>query len=324
MLNKKAVLSKIKTAKQPQVLIIGDIMLDHYIEGSASRLSPEAPVPVLNVKRERNILGGAANVAMNLIALGAGTHLAGIIGKDEAGKQVLALAKNNAIDAGAILSDAERPTTIKSRVVAGTHQLLRFDKEDTAAISAAQAAALLKRVKAVIPACDIVVLSDYSKGVLEENFTRQIIALAAKAGKKVIVDPKGLNYDKYKGAYLVKPNRKELQEAMQANDLTSPELIKQAAGKLLAHTQSTYIVVTLSEDGIALVSEKEMSIFPVKANEVYDVTGAGDTVIAALTYFLAIGFAIGEACELANYAAAIVVKHVGSATASITEILDSI
>ncbi len=324
MLTRQSVIDRMYTARLPKIFIIGDLMLDHYIEGDASRLSPEAPVPVVNVTKERYVLGGAANVALNLLSLGASISLAGLVGDDNAGKRLVRMAQQSSIDTSAILTDSNRPTTIKSRVMVQKHQMLRIDKEVTTALNDSYAEALLNKIKQQINLCDMVVLSDYNKGVICSRFAQDIIALANAAGKKIIIDPKGHNYNKYKGAFIIKPNRKELQEVAHIGALQTPELLEEAAMKLRVDTQSNYIITTLSQDGIALASEGGVEYFPVKATEVYDVTGAGDTVMAVLAYFIVLGFSVEEACELANYAAAIVVKRIGSATATLDEILNSI
>ena len=323
-LTRKTVLNKTTNAKAPKIFIVGDLMLDHYIEGDASRLSPEAPVPVVNVMTERYVLGGAANVALNLLSLGAIVSLAGLVGNDNAGNQLVHMAQQHSIDTSAILTDSSRPTTVKSRVMAQKHQLLRIDREITTALDNSFAEVLLTNISRQVQQCDMLILSDYNKGVLRPDLAQDIIALANKAGRKVIIDPKGHNYEKYKGAFIIKPNRKELQEVAHIGALQTKEQLERAALQLRADTQSNYIITTLSQEGMALASEQGVEYFPVKATEVYDVTGAGDTVIAVLAYCITLGFSVEEACEVANYAAAVVVKRAGSATATLEEIINSI
>jgi rfaE bifunctional protein kinase chain/domain len=313
-----------QTGKQPNILVIGDLMIDHYIIGSASRLSPEAPVPIVNLKNETNTLGGAGNVVQNLVALGSNVMVAGIIGDDVYGTQLTAILTDENVATDAILIDSSRPTTVKTRVLAGSHQLLRIDRETSGALSPVLQDELFNKLKPSITAADIVVLSDYNKGVFSPALTQRIINFSNENDKKVVIDPKGLDYSKYKGAYLIKPNRKELGEAAKVTGINNLEEVQQAAKVIFSQTEAEYIVVTLSEEGIAILSELTYKLLPVKATSVFDVTGAGDTVLATIAYFLASGFQIDEACELANHAAAIVIKEIGSATTTIDQIKEHI
>ncbi|RYZ93745.1 MAG: bifunctional heptose 7-phosphate kinase/heptose 1-phosphate adenyltransferase, partial [Sphingobacteriaceae bacterium] len=188
-----------QTGKQPNILVIGDLMIDHYIIGSATRLSPEAPVPIVNLKNETNTLGGAGNVVQNLVALGSNVMVAGVIGNDVYGTQLTAILNNENVATDAILVDNSRPTTVKTRVLAGSHQLLRIDRETSGALSSALQDDLFNKLKPSITVADIVVLSDYNKGVFSPALTQRIINFANDHGKKVVIDPKGLNYTKYKG-----------------------------------------------------------------------------------------------------------------------------
>jgi rfaE bifunctional protein kinase chain/domain len=307
---------------RPTVLVVGDLMIDHYIWGEATRLSPEAPVPVVNVTSESTTLGGAANVAQNLIALGAKVILAGVTGDDVAGKQLQNILLEENIITDCIVKDKTRPTTIKTRVLAGSHQLVRVDRETTDAVSITLEDELLTRLTDAIDNADIIVISDYNKGLFSVALTQRLIAAATQSGKKVIVDPKGLNFAKYKGAYLIKPNRKELTEAAKVERIKNVDDLQEAAKIIFEQTQTDYLVVTLSEEGMVILSELAYKSLPVKATEVFDVTGAGDTVLSAIAYFMAAGLSVEEACEIANHAAAIVIKQVGSASATIDEILN--
>jgi rfaE bifunctional protein kinase chain/domain len=309
---------------KPKILVIGDLMLDHYIFGSATRLSPEAPVPVVNVQKENKIIGGAANVASNLVDLGAQVSLAGITGDDAFGTEIIGLLKEKQIGTALILKDSSRSTTVKTRVIAGNHQIVRIDMEDTHSISAAFEQEFLASLDASIADSEIIILSDYNKGLLTTGLSLAIIARCNALGKKIIVDPKGLDYSKYSGAYLIKPNRKELAEAAKTHQVHSQQDLEQAAAVIFACTSAKYLIVTLSEGGIAIITEDGSKVLPVVATEVYDVTGAGDTVMATLAYCLSLGFTIEEACHYANYAASIVIKQIGSATTSIGEIINAI
>ncbi|MCZ4244314.1 D-glycero-beta-D-manno-heptose-7-phosphate kinase [Pedobacter punctiformis] len=313
-----------KTKSKPNVLVIGDLMLDHYIFGSANRLSPEAPVPVININKETKIVGGAANVASNLKELGANVYLAGLTGDDIYGEEIKSILDSNQIDTSLIIKDNTRLTTIKTRVIAGNHHIVRIDKEDIHEISKELESIFLQTVEECIKKADIIILSDYNKGLLSQNLCLRIIELCKQNNKKVVVDPKGLDYSKYQGAYIIKPNRKELAEASKTERITNNEALVKAADVIFKITQAEYLVVTLSEAGIAIISNQAHKVIPVVATEVYDVTGAGDTVIATLAYCLAMGFDIEEAATIANYAAAIVIKHIGSATTTIEEVIQSL
>src|SRR6185312_5807339 len=307
--------------KKPSILVIGDLMIDHYIWGHALRLSPEAPVPIVDVKTESTTLGGAGNVVQNLVALGASVSIGGIIGNDVSGRQLVEMLENEGIKTNTIIKDSNRCTTVKTRVLAGSHQLVRVDREVKEALAAELENELADKLSAAIGASDVVVLSDYNKGLFSRGLTQRLIKIANDHQKNVMVDPKGLNYEKYKGAYLIKPNRKELAEAAYTEKIGNVADIQDAAKAIFSQTGATYLVFTLSEDGIAVLAEQTTKLLPVKATEVFDVTGAGDTVIAAIAYFAALGLSVEEACELANHAAAIVVRHVGSVTATVDEII---
>lgn len=309
---------------KPNILVIGDLMLDDYIFGSATRLSPEAPVPVVNVQRERKIVGGAANVASNLVDLGATVTLAGLLGDDTFGSEIITILQEKNINTNLILKDNSRSTTVKTRVIAGTHQIVRIDKEDTHDISESLSKEFLLGLNSAIQKADIIILSDYNKGLLTSDLSLAIIARCHDLGKKVIVDPKGLDYSKYQGAYLIKPNRKELAEAAKTASVSSQTDLENAASVIFECTSAAFLIVTLSEGGIAIITPEGSKILPVVATAVYDVTGAGDTVMATLAYCLALGFDIEEACRYANFAASIVIRQIGSATTSIQEIIKAI
>ena len=310
--------------QKPKILVIGDLMLDHYILGNASRLSPEAPVPIVNVKKENKIVGGAANVASNLIDLGAQVSLAGITGNDIFGEEIKTILQNKNIDTQLILTDDSRPTTVKTRVIASNHQIVRIDHEQTHDISAALEKDFLNSLYTHIEASDIIILSDYNKGLLTKKLCLDIIDHCNQLQKRIIVDPKGLDYTKYKGSFIIKPNRKELAEAAKTEKIDTPEELVKAAGIIFNTTHAAYLIVTLSEGGIAIITSDDHQILPVMATEVYDVTGAGDTVIATLAYCLTLGLTVEEACQIANYAASIVIKHIGSATTTVDEIIAAI
>ncbi|MDR6784929.1 rfaE bifunctional protein kinase chain/domain [Pedobacter africanus] len=308
----------------PEILVVGDLMLDHYIFGSANRLSPEAPVPIVNINRESKIIGGAANVASNLVDLGAKVTLAGVVGNDVFASDIENHLHSKEIDTRLIARDSDRQTTVKTRVIAGNHQIVRIDREDTHEISPEMEASFFLALKPSIEEAAIVILSDYNKGLLTAALCLNIIGLCNDLGKKIIVDPKGLDYSKYEGAFVIKPNRKELAEAAKTETIRTDEDLIKAANVILATTKATYLIVTLSEAGIAIITKDSYKIIPVAATEVYDVTGAGDTVVATLAYCLSMGFDIEEAVTVANHAASIVIKHIGSATTNVVEIIASL
>ncbi|MDB5135809.1 MAG: rfaE1 [Mucilaginibacter sp.] len=313
-----------KLQTPPAILVIGDLMIDHYVWGDATRLSPEAPVPIVNVKNESTTLGGAANVAQNLVALGARVTLGGVIGDDAFGIQLTEILRNEGIATNAIIKDSLRPTTVKTRIVVGSHQLVRVDREVTDPVHSDLEDELVNKLDQYITEADIVLFSDYGKGLFSSGLTQRLIRLANDKQKKVIIDPKGLDYEKYKGAFMIKPNRKELAEAAKTEKIKGIEDLQKAAKTIFGQTGVEYLVVTLSEEGMVILDELTYKLLPVKATAVFDVTGAGDTVLATIAYFIASGLNIEEACELANHAAAIVIRRIGSATTTINEIIEDI
>lgn len=309
---------------KPSVLVIGDLMIDRYITGNSTRLSPEAPVPIVNVKHESETLGGAGNVVQNLVSLGATVTIGGALGNDLAANQLIEMLNDEAITTDCIVTDHLRYTTTKTRVMVGSHQLVRFDREHSHPLSESLENNLVDKLTGCMEQAEMIVFSDYNKGLFSPSLTQRLIAEATKFGKKVIIDPKGNDYRKYKGAYIIKPNRHELAVAANTNPITSMEGLKTAADVILKQTGAKYLVVTLSEEGMVILSENSFVTLPVKATEVFDVTGAGDTVLATITYFLALGLSIEEACELANHAAAIVIRQIGGAKTTVEEIIRDI
>ena len=303
----------------PSVLVVGDLMIDHYLWGACDRISPEAPVPVIDVREESEILGGAGNVINNLQALGAVVSVASVVGEDENGRRLKAMLEEIEVNTEALILQKGRSTTRKSRVIASHQQVLRFDSETKEAIEKSTAAELLSRIESAISDFDIVLLSDYGKGVLEESFTASLIELARSEGKMVLVDPKGRDYSKYRGATLVTPNRKEASEAT-GIEIVDTESLRRAGFKLKEELSLDMAMITLSEEGMAIFDDNMRTIETV-AREVYDVTGAGDTVLSTLGFVLACGGNIDEAARIANAAAAVVVGKLGSATADWDEII---
>ncbi len=303
---------------RPNILVVGDLMIDHYLWGSAERISPEAPVQVVDIAKETTVLGGAGNVVNNLAALGASVSVASVIGDDASGTELTIMLKSIGVKTEGLVTQRGRKTSKKSRIVAANQQILRYDKESKEAIGDASVAKILDAVRKDLFLYDAIVLSDYGKGVVTEALAQGIIALAKEQGKKVLVDPKGRDYRKYRGAHLLTPNKKEAQEATGVS-IEDDASLREALLWLKEHCALDRSMITLSEDGIA-VFDDGLKRFPTVAQEVYDVTGAGDTVIASIAYALSAGRDIDEAARFANLAAGVVVGKIGSATVTLDEI----
>ena len=303
-----------------RVLCVGDVMLDRFVTGDVERISPEAPIPILRVGAETSMLGGAGNVIRNIIGLGGSARFVGVIGDDDAGREVvLRIDELGRADAELIIA-AKRSTSIKTRFVAGNQQMMRADWESLAEMSENTGAEILAAAGRALAGSDCLVLSDYGKGVFNSARLGALIAAAKTAGKPVIVDPKGSDYDRYRGANLVTPNRKELAEAAgyQINNL---EVAMAAAAQLRARHDFGAVLVTLSGDGMILVNADGSVHLPAEAREVFDVSGAGDTVVAAAACALSVKADVFDAASLANVAAGIVVGKVGTAAVSIAEVI---
>ncbi len=304
----------------PKILVVGDLMIDHYLWGKCERISPEAPVQVVVIEKETSVLGGAGNVIHNLRALGASVGVLSVIGNDDNAQELKTLLHEIDINTNTLVVQENRNTSKKSRIIASHQQVVRYDKESTEDISNEVQAQILEHFVQEIASYDIVLLSDYGKGVLTDALTRKLIATAQKAGKKVLVDPKGTNYAKYAGAYLLTPNKKEAIEAS-GIEIQDEETLLEAIVQLKNTCGLAVSLITLSEDGIAIYDEN-LRTHPTVAREVYDVTGAGDTVIASLGFALACGYDIDKAVQFSNLAAGVVVGKLGSATATLNEIIE--
>lgn len=296
-----------------RVLVVGDVMLDRYWFGEVSRISPEAPVPVVKVERTEERPGGAANVARNIAALGAQATLLSVVGADEAGAALARLLAESAIDAS-LHEDAQLATTVKLRVIGRQQQLLRIDFENWPAHEVLQAK--LAEFEARVPHCDVVILSDYGKGGL--THIGAMIELARAQGKPVLIDPKGDDYARYAGASIITPNRAELREVV-GRWQDEADLASRVA-KLRAELELEAVLLTRSEEGMTLYTAAGAMHEPAQAREVYDVSGAGDTVIATLAVMLASGVPLVDAMRLANRAAGIVVGKLGTATCTLEEL----
>ncbi|MDR1520920.1 MAG: PfkB family carbohydrate kinase [Planctomycetota bacterium] len=311
-------------ARGVRVICLGDVMLDRYVYGAATRISPEAPVPVVHVRRQVLVLGGAGNVANNLEALGLCPTLLSVVGDDANAGILENLLANDRKAAGFfILRDPSRPTTVKTRVIAGIQQVVRFDEEDTFPLSDAMNSRLAERFGKLLAGADGVAISDYAKGVVNPALVREAIRMSAAAGVPVAVDPKGRDYGKYAGADLVKPNRKELAEAA-GMDIPDETAAAEAGRALMARHDIKNLLVTLSEKGMLLLRRdgagRESFFLPSRAREVFDVTGAGDTVLAAMLAALSTGDRLETGVRLASLAAGLVVGKIGAASATVEEV----
>ncbi|PLZ01839.1 D-glycero-beta-D-manno-heptose-7-phosphate kinase [Burkholderia sp. WAC0059] len=296
-----------------RVLIVGDVMLDRYWFGDVNRISPEAPVPVVHVQRQEDRLGGAANVARNAVALGAQAGLLCVVGHDEPGERIVELLGDSGVQAH-LERDPALPTTIKLRVLSRQQQLLRVDFENTPAHEVLLAG--LARFDALLPDHDVVLMSDYAKGGL--THVTQMVANARAAGKAVLVDPKGDDWERYRGATVITPNRAELREVV--GTWKSDDDLLARVTRLRRELELSALLLTRSEEGMTLFSDDGVLHAPAVAREVYDVSGAGDTVIATLAVMLGAGLPLVQAVALANRAAGIVVGKLGTATVDYDEL----
>ena len=298
------------------IAVIGDIMVDHYLWGKSDRISPEAPVPVVEVVKEEDRLGGAGNVVNNLLALNKEVMVLGVVGKSY--KRLFRLL--DGVKKDTLFIDPLRESIIKSRVIVNNQQVIRYDKESRANISKEFEDKILNALEKEIDNIELILLSDYAKGVLTPTLTQNIIELSNRYNKKLIVDPKK-DFKKYKNSWMLKPNKKELSIAANM-EINSEEELIEAGWRVKRELNLKYLLVTLSNEGMALFGKEYIKI-PTIAKEVFDVTGAGDTTLAALGYFLASSDNLEEAMHFANAAAAVVVGKVGSATATIDEIKEA-
>lgn len=305
------------------ILVVGDIMLDQYVWGKVERISPEAPVPVIKLENETLAVGGAANVARNLATLGARSIVIGMIGKDDTGDRLMLQMEKDSIHAQHVVRTSRR-TTVKTRIVGGHQHIARIDSEDSTAINAAEEEAMITSVRQAFEAFNpgAVVISDYGKGVVSERVSQYVITEAQRYNVPVLVDPKGWDYKKYRNATTLCPNRGELIQAVGGSSLDLDTLLSKGKN-LIDQLHLQFLIVTLSELGIALLSP-ESELFPAQTREVYDVSGAGDTVIATLAAAVAAGFNTRDAVILANLAAGIVVGKIGTVPILLDELLHAI
>lgn len=316
-------LEQILTAmKAARILVVGDLILDKYIWGRVDRISPEAPVQVVEVDCEEVRLGGAGNVINNLLSFGCQVSVASVIGTDVDGQELLCLLREKKFDTSAIQQSENRKTSCKTRILANRQQMLRVDRESADPIKAAEQEAMLDNVMAVLPDVQVVLISDYLKGVLVPELLQQIIVACRQRQLPVIVDPKGTDFNRYRGATALTPNRREAEIATGCT-ITDGELLLNVGEQLLNQLQLDAVILTRSEEGISLFTESDpVKHFPTEAREVFDVSGAGDTVVAMIGAALSVGLPLEAAVQLSNLAAGIVVGKLGTSTVTPEEILD--
>ena len=309
----------LEKARDVRVLVVGDLMLDRYISGRVGRISPEAPVPVVHVEEDSSAVGGAANVAANVVALGAACALVGCVGDDEAGRELASELSRLGVDLNGLVTTPDRPTTVKTRVMARHQQIVRVDREEVGDIDRQTASRVAETARCLSGSCSAVAMEDYNKGVLVPSVLRAVLDAAKDANIPSVVDPKRQRFFDYSAVTVFKPNAKELEDALgeplRPDDGPWMESVRARLG-------CTHLLLTLGEHGMALQSEGDDTVLlPTTARSVYDVSGAGDTVTAVLAVCLAAGGSVVEAAVLANHAAALEVAKAGVATVTPDEIL---
>ncbi|QJT10030.1 D-glycero-beta-D-manno-heptose-7-phosphate kinase [Oceanidesulfovibrio marinus] len=324
--DRDALIASLGSLNGSQVLVVGDLMLDHYLVGNVERISPEAPVPVVTVKSEHLLLGGAGNVALNIARLGGDPYLIGVTGSDDNAENLRQLVAMEELE-GSLVSVDDRPTTIKTRIIAQNQQVARVDKEISKPLTLEQTRGVLNAIAEIIDEFEVIVLSDYGKGLVTMEFMDafRALVLAQDRPPKVLVDPKLKNFNLYKGAYCVTPNSKEALEAAHRLQFESRVDVLRTGASIFRQLACEHVLITLGPNGMALFdTPSEVFHFPTVAKRVFDVTGAGDTVIATLGVSLAAGHDLLTAALLANYAAGNVIGEVGTATTTQEALINAI
>ena len=307
-----------------RLLVLGDLMLDHYLWGRCERISPEAPVPVVEVQKETSSLGGAGNVAANLVALGAEPVLVGLVGEDPRAQQLFDAFAARGVDTRAIVRDATRPTTMKTRIIAHSQQIVRADWESRADVAGDALDRLLEKLEKELPRCHALVVSDYGKGVITRAVLERALALARAKKLPVAVDPKETHIDAYRGVSILTPNQHEAGFVM-GQRVTDEASLMSVGWGLQKRLDAECALITRGADGMSLFERSgRYTHLPTVAREVYDVTGAGDTVVSVVALALAAGADYPEACYLANHAAGVVIRELGTATCSPAELKASL
>jgi D-beta-D-heptose 7-phosphate kinase/D-beta-D-heptose 1-phosphate adenosyltransferase len=317
-------LKLISLFKKQTILVVGDIMVDKFIWGKVGRISPEAPVPIVEVTKETEALGGAANVASNITSLGGKAIVVSVIGEDITGRTLIEMLSERNIKTDCLVYSSRRPTIIKTRIIAASQQVVRVDKEVKGVFEKDTESKIMNNIEDAMPKVNAVIISDYGKGVLCSNVLKKTIFLARKYKIPITVDPKIDNFKKYKKITTMTPNEKEAIEGMGAKNIKSDEDIAILGKKILKTLRSDSVVITRGEKGMALIESNKITNIPTRAKEVYDVTGAGDTVISTMTLALAAKADLLSAAEIANFAAGIVVGKIGTATTNPQELKEVI
>jgi rfaE bifunctional protein kinase chain/domain len=312
MNNGVEILNILDNFKGKRIAVIGDVMLDYFIRGTVNRISPEAPVPIVDVIDESEHPGGAANVGYNIATLGGKAFLFGVIGNDKNGEHLVALLNKLEINTLGLIIDTNRPTTVKTRIIAGSQHVVRFDRESKKQLSENSLNQIVEKFNLISDNIDAVILQDYNKGVLQKSLIESIIKISNRKKIPILVDPKKDNFFEYKYCTIFKPNRKEAEEGLGVK-LDSMDKLNEASKNLLSKINSKFVVITLSGEGM-LISEqdKEIMHIPTNAIQVADVSGAGDTVIATLAVSIAAGATMTQAVTLSNYSAGIVCEQIGT------------
>lgn len=306
-----------------RVLTIGDLMLDEYVWGRVSRISPEAPVPVVEVDRHTHLPGGAANVASGIAALGGSALLGGVVGADEPGRRLRDALAERSVDCGGVLDSPGRRTTVKTRVIAHSQQVVRTDFEEREPLEDDLAERLIGWAAGELDGADVLVLSDYAKGLLTPHVLQSLIERATSAGKPIVVDPKGVRYERYRGATVLTPNVHDAERAAQLPVQDHDDLVE-VSRRLENVLPGTHLLITRGAEGMSLMRGGESTDIAADARDVYDVTGAGDTVVATLAAALGRGIAVEDAVRLANAAAGIAVGKVGTASVTLDELRERV
>lgn len=315
----RQIISRISSTK---ILVLGDFMLDQFVWGNVERISPEAPVPIVNVERESSGLGGAGNVVNNVRSMGAEAMALGVIGEDSAGKKIRELLKERGVEDDTLLQSA-RPTTVKTRIIAHQQQVVRVDREERSAVEEPVESQIAKAFLEILPQVDAVIISDYSKGTLTPALLLKLLPAAKSQRKLVCLDPKIRHFAAYTPVTVITPNQAEASSLLGYPILTEEDL-REAGKRILKLIDCQALLITRGEKGMALFSDGSLTLVPARAREVYDVTGAGDTVISILALALAAGAKMIDAVALANTAAGIVVSKVGTASVTPEELLNAL
>jgi rfaE bifunctional protein kinase chain/domain len=295
-----------------KVLVVGDVMIDAYYFGKVDRISPEAPVPVVAVNKKENRLGGAANVAMNLVALGAKPIVCSVVGNDKDGEDLISLFRENGVGTDGIIKSTDRVTTVKLRVISQSTQMLRIDTEDTKGINPTDSRALVNSIIELLPQVAVVIFEDYDKGVLTDQNILEITEEAGMRNIPVVVDPKKRNFSFYKGVDLFKPNLKELREGLKLDiDVNEKASFEKAVSKMMLDMELKHAMITLSEKGVMITDGKQFHYIPAHIRKIADVSGAGDTVISVAALCFALKMEMQQVAELANLAGGLVCEEVG-------------